>query len=98
MDDHNIMAITDVGFKAELKFILQVLNIFIIIKITKSARFRKQFRRHDDEDEQDEQDTDQEDLIQQRNKSCNISGKILKNRFENLSEPTALTWMHKLSR
>ena len=60
--------------KIDLKYFWQVLNIFIIIKITKSARFRKQFRRHDDEDEQDDPDTDQEDLIQQRNKKNNISG------------------------
>ncbi len=29
---------------------IQVLNMFIIVKITKSAKFRSQFRRHDDED------------------------------------------------
>ena len=56
-------------------FCFQVLNIFIIIKITKSARFRKQFRRHDDDEDQDGEDTDQEDLLRQRNKQTNLQGK-----------------------
>jgi len=36
----------------------QVLNIFIIVKITKSARFRRQFQRHDDDDAEDPHDVD----------------------------------------
>ena len=46
-----------------------------MIKITKSARFRKQFRRHDDEEEQDGEETDQEGLLQQRNIQNSMPGK-----------------------
>ena len=45
-----------------------MLNIFIIIKITKSARFRKQFRRHDDVE--DQQDVDQ-DVVDHENLIAN---------------------------
>ena len=38
------------------------MNIFIIVKITKSARFRRQFRRHDDEDVEEPDDVDEENI------------------------------------
>ena len=56
--------------------LFQVLNIFIIVKITKSARFRRQFQRHDDDDAEDPHDAAADNVnsnASTRNRSTNFT-------------------------
>ena len=54
--------------------IFQVLNIFIIVKISKSAQFRRQFRRHDEEEA--EEDKFEEMSNSSRNRHSSVLAKL----------------------